>query len=75
MESIFTELALYGSKNEFARTDHVFPPISVVCDGTFSIKYIIINDGILRFNSFNITFKPWIYFTVHSLGSIQTYFQ
>ena len=34
MESIYTELALYGSKNECARTDTVFLPISEVCDGT-----------------------------------------
>ena len=34
MESIYTELALYGSKKECARTDNVFLPISEVCDGT-----------------------------------------
>ena len=37
MESIFTKLALYGSKNECARTDNVFSPISEVCDGTVSL--------------------------------------
>ena len=37
MESIYTELALYGSKNECARTDTVFLPISEVCDGTVSL--------------------------------------
>ena len=37
MESIYTELALYGSKNEGARTDTVFLPISEVCDGTVSL--------------------------------------
>ena len=26
MESIYTELVLYGCKNECARTDNVFPP-------------------------------------------------
>ena len=31
MESIYPELALYGSKNEFARTDTVFFPLSQVC--------------------------------------------
>ena len=35
MESIFNELALYGSKNECARTDNVFSPISEVCDVMF----------------------------------------
>ena len=37
MESIFTELALYGSKTECARTDIVFSPISEVCNGTVSL--------------------------------------
>ena len=37
MESIYTELALYGSKNEGARTDTVFLPISEGCDGTVSL--------------------------------------
>ena len=32
------------------------------------IQYIILKDGILRFNSFNITSKRGLYFTVHSLG-------
>ena len=39
MESIYTELALYGSKLECARTDHVFSPISEVCDGTVSLTF------------------------------------
>ena len=30
-------------------------------------QYIILKDGILRFNSFNITSKRGVYFTVHSL--------
>ena len=38
MESRYTELALYGSKNECARTDNVYFPISEVCDGTVSLK-------------------------------------
>ena len=37
MESIYTELALYGSKNEGARTDTVFLPISKVCNGMVSL--------------------------------------
>ena len=37
MESIYTELALYGSKNEHARTDAVFLPISQVCNGMVSL--------------------------------------
>ena len=38
MESIYPELALCGSKNECARTDTVFFPISEVSDGTVSLK-------------------------------------
>ena len=34
MKSIYTELDLYGSKNECARTENVFSPISEVCYGT-----------------------------------------
>ena len=37
MEIIFNELALYGRKNECARTDNVFLPISEVCNGTVSL--------------------------------------
>ena len=37
MENIFTELALYGSKEECARNDIVLFHISEVCDGTVSI--------------------------------------
>ena len=39
------------------------------------LQYIILRDLILRFNSFNNTFKQRVYFKVHSLGSIQTNFQ
>ena len=38
MESVYTKLALYGSKNECARTDNFFSPISEVCNGTVSLK-------------------------------------
>ena len=41
MESICSELALYGSTNDCARTDAVFLPISEaiseVCNGTVSL--------------------------------------
>ena len=37
MESTYTELALYGSKNECARTDTAFLLISEVCGGTASV--------------------------------------
>ena len=34
MESIHTQLALYGSKNKCTMTDTVILPISEVCNGT-----------------------------------------
>ena len=38
MESTYTKLALYGSKNMCARTDNVFfSHISEVCNGTVSL--------------------------------------
>ena len=37
MESIYTKLALYGSKNECAKPDNVFSPIAEVCDDTVSL--------------------------------------
>ena len=37
MESLYTELALYGSKNECARTVKVYLSISEVCDGMVSL--------------------------------------
>ena len=40
MKSIYTELALYGTKNEGAKTEKVLFPISEVCDGTVSLKRI-----------------------------------
>ena len=36
------------------------------------VQYIILKDGILRFNSCNITSKRGVYFTVHSRGSIRS---
>ena len=41
MESIYTELALYASKNVCARTDNVFFVISEVCDCTVSLLVLI----------------------------------
>ena len=41
MESIYNELAVYGSENECARTDTVFLPISEVCDGTVSLTKVV----------------------------------
>ena len=38
MESIYTELALFGSTNDCARTDSVYLPISEVCNGTVSLQ-------------------------------------
>ena len=41
MESRYTKLALCGSKNECARTDTVFFPISEVSEGTVSLTVTI----------------------------------
>ena len=38
MESIYTDLALYDSKNECFRNDAVFLRISQVCDGAVSFE-------------------------------------
>ena len=38
MESIYTELALYGSTNECARTNTIFLTISEVCDSMVSLS-------------------------------------
>ena len=40
MESTYTKLALYGSKNECAKTDNVFLPISEDYDGTVSLVWL-----------------------------------
>ena len=45
MESMYTELALYRSKNKCARTDNVVP-ISELCDGTVSLFIIATCDTI-----------------------------
>ena len=34
----YTELALYGSQNEYAKTDNISFPTSEFCDGTVSPK-------------------------------------
>ena len=39
METVYTVLALYGSKNECARTDTVFSPISEVIQIIQSVMY------------------------------------
>ena len=51
MESIYTELALYGSTIECARTDNVFTPISEVCYGTVSLR--IFSRGLENNHTFN----------------------
>ena len=45
MKSIFTELALSGSKNKCARNDNVFSPISEVCNGTVSLYEALVLMG------------------------------
>ena len=41
MESVYTKLALFGTKKECARTDNVFSPISEVCNGTVSLAKLL----------------------------------
>ena len=43
MESTYSELALYASKNLSLRSDNVFSPISEVCKGTVSLKIFATN--------------------------------
>ena len=40
MEGIYTKLALYGIKNECARTECVYLPISEVCHGTVFLRFL-----------------------------------
>ena len=48
MESIYTRLALYGSKNECTRTNNVFLPISEVCDCMVSINRPSVDGAVLH---------------------------
>ena len=54
MESTYTKLALYGSKNECARTDTVVLPISEVCDGTVSLWIACLGEPLSE-NAFSST--------------------
>ena len=51
MESIYTELALYESKNLCARTDNVFYPISEVRDGMVSLIELVLPRNFLSYYS------------------------
>ena len=46
IESIYTELALYGTKHLCARTDTVFLPIYEDCDGTVSLINFLLDSRI-----------------------------
>ena len=73
MKSMYTKLALYGIKNECARTDNAFFPISEVCNGTASLvcwtlrnlqiwSLAIWHNTLVRFldpGVFGITVAPW----------------
>ena len=37
--------------------------VNFICHVLYTLQYIIIKNGILRFNSFNSTFKQRVYFT------------
>ena len=54
MDIICTKLALYWSKNECARTENVFFPISEVCNGTVSLVLSYVERA-----GFQIVLSPW----------------
>ena len=60
MEIINTVLALYGSKNECARTDNVFMPISEVCNGTISLDSFMdsLSHGLWKYLQNSVYPKP-----------------
>ena len=70
MERIYNKLALYWSKNECAKTDNVFSPISEVCDGTVSLSksytssIIIPGRAILEVMILRIGLAAGLYFPV-----------
>ena len=53
MESIYTELALYGNKNECARTGNEFFLISEICDDTVSLGSATYTGGQTKFINYN----------------------
>ena len=58
MESIYTDLALYGSKNQCAKMDNVFFPISEVCGGTVSLCMSLLCKFVLFQLFFFLFFLP-----------------
>ena len=59
MESIYSELALCGSKNECARTDTIFVHLSEVSKGTVSLK--LTDDLECRVSKISIIFHPALF--------------
>ena len=60
MKIINTELALYGSKNECARTDNVFMSISEVCNCTISLDSFmdLLSHGLWKYLQNSVNPKP-----------------
>ena len=54
---LYTDLALYGSYNECARTGNVFSPISEACNGTISLLTPIHKSNVAKFS-----FQMWSQF-------------
>ena len=71
MKSIYTELALYLSKNKCAMTDNVFSPISEVCNGTVSLNSHIFFWQNKFLKSLIVFFYSWKHFAIE-LGYTDT---
>ena len=55
MKSIYTELALYGSKNESARNDNVLCPISEICNSMVSLKELqVFSISVIQYFSISV---------------------
>ena len=75
MDSIYTKLAVYGSKNLCARTDNVFPPISEICDGTVSLWVFEICHNMIFVSIWGFEFcqrlsfvTSWVFKILHNLS-------
>ena len=70
MESKYTELAHYGTKNKCAGTDNDFSPISEVCNGTVSLSkgmqaVLLVCERMFFFS--NAKQRNAFYFQIHML--------
>ena len=56
---MYAKLALYASNSLWARTDHVFFPISEVCDTVFSFNFKINIPKLRALYFFFLQFQEW----------------